>query len=166
MDLEDLRGDFGGLIYFDVHTLSRGLDTNGNRNFRQIPEIERWLSCVNILQANENEIKSFGNFENELAAAQFILNSGPELFLVTKGKRGATVYKKVNQTIVRKDRASLNVDTVNRIGCGDVFGSVFFYNYITQNSVESSLDQAIRAAGISTTYSSISKFKGLRNDIN
>jgi hypothetical protein len=52
--IQKLREKYDGLIYFDVHTLSRGVDENLNRNFRRIENFNKWGECIDILQANES----------------------------------------------------------------------------------------------------------------
>jgi len=54
--LKNIRNNFTGLIYIDVHTLSRGLDQNYKRNFRLIPEFSEWAKCLDIIQVNQKEI--------------------------------------------------------------------------------------------------------------
>ena len=54
--LKQLRKNYGRLIYFDVHTFSRGLDENRHRNFRQILDFNEWAKCIDILQVNESEL--------------------------------------------------------------------------------------------------------------
>ena len=70
--LKEIRQEYHGLIFMDVHTLSRGLDENLKRNFRPVPDVNEWLSCVDILQANESELKTISRKENEKEAAEEI----------------------------------------------------------------------------------------------
>jgi len=53
--LIELRKNFNGIIYFDVHTFSRGIDKNLKRIFRRIENFNKWAECIDILQANESE---------------------------------------------------------------------------------------------------------------
>lgn len=53
--LQNIRKNFSGLIYIDVHTLSRGLDENFKRKFRLIPNFSQWAKCIDIIQVNELE---------------------------------------------------------------------------------------------------------------
>ena len=63
--LEKLRNNYLGLIYFDVHTLSRGIDKNLNRIFRRIENFNKWAECINILQANESELLTLSDKKDE-----------------------------------------------------------------------------------------------------
>ncbi|MCK5087110.1 MAG: hypothetical protein KAQ90_06295, partial [Melioribacteraceae bacterium] len=51
-DLQFIRSNFNGLIYFDLHTLSRDLNNKGKREFRVLPNAEEWLRNIDILQMN------------------------------------------------------------------------------------------------------------------
>ncbi len=98
--LMDIRKNYSGLIYFDVHTLARGLNDKGERHFRIIPQKEKWLSFVNIVQVNESELKTLSTKEIELDIAKEILHYVPSILIVTKGKRGARVYTKEKEEII------------------------------------------------------------------
>ena len=63
--LEQLRKNYHGVIYFDVHTLSRGVDKNLNRIFRRIENFNKWAECIDILQANESELLTLSDKKDE-----------------------------------------------------------------------------------------------------
>ena len=65
--LKQLRKNYNGLIYFDVHTFSRGVDENFNRIFRRIDDFNKWAECIDILQANESELLTLSDQEEEAA---------------------------------------------------------------------------------------------------
>jgi hypothetical protein len=145
--LEIIRKSFPGLIYFDVHTLSRGVDVNMNRLFRPIPEIEKWLVNIDVLQCNENELKTIFDCEQEIAAEK-ILNIGVKILIVTKGEKGVTAYFKEDSKIANYSLHAENVKVINKIGCGDIFGAFFFYSYLRGGNIPESLKLANKAAGI------------------
>lgn len=165
-DLFLLRKKYKGKIYFDVHTLARGVDEGGKRIFRKIPDAEKWLSNVNIVQANENELLTLSGKTNELDIANEILNYGVEFLLVTKGNKGARLfYKQENQTcsyFVKADKK----EVVNKVGCGDIFGAVFFYFYIASNNIFESLKKAVSAGSLTTTFENFEDYSRLRNAFN
>ncbi len=163
--LKEIRKAYKGLIYFDVHTLSRGLDENLKREFRPIPNFNEWASSIDILQANENEIKTLTGKLNEREIAEEILNFGVKIFIVTKGKTGARIYLQKNNELTSTFKSSLKIENKNMIGCGDVFGSIFFYNYIKTNDLTKSLHLANIAAGCAASYKDLKNFDNLKNDI-
>lgn len=164
-DLKYLRNKFERPIYLDVHTLARGLDSDNKRVFRKIPSAEEWLRNINILQANETEIRTLSEKEDESRITFEILNKGPELILLSRGNKGLTVFYKDESNIREIDYDALSLNTVNEIGCGDVFGSVFFYQYLKTNDVDAAANIANAAAGFSTTYDKIKDYVRLKDDV-
>ena len=48
--LVQIRNNYSGLIFIDIHTLSRGLTEDFKREFRMIPDFESWAKCLDIIQ--------------------------------------------------------------------------------------------------------------------
>ncbi|MDO8549840.1 MAG: hypothetical protein Q7S39_06795, partial [Ignavibacteria bacterium] len=63
--LKDIRKNYKGMIYFDVHTFSRGLDDNMQRYFRVIPDFKEWALNIDIIQVNKNELRTLTGNETE-----------------------------------------------------------------------------------------------------
>ncbi len=148
-------------IYFDIHTLSRSIDENGNRIFRKIPKIEKWLDSIDVLQMNENEMKTLWGIKSESENIKKLLANGIEKVIVTKGKNGVTLYNKG----VEQHFTALKTNAINFVGCGDSFGAAFCYHYSENKELNSAVDFANFVAGIITSYNSQNKFKKLRTDI-
>lgn len=163
--LEEIRKRFGELIYFDVHTFSRGLDEDGNRRFRKIHDFSKWAACVDIIQANEEELKTLSKKSGEREIVFELLNSGVKQVIITKSDRGARIYYKHNGELESIYIPAIKIKTVNKVGCGDVFGAVYFYNYIRTRNVNKSLQIANIAAGCTAIYSNIEDLKSLKNDV-
>jgi len=162
--LEQLRAGYNGLIYFDVHTMSRGVDENLNRVFRKIKDFNKWAECIDILQVNESELLTLSIKEKEEAIIGELFSYSIEQIIITRAERGATVYFQDNKVIKSYHKNALQVETVNKVGCGDVFGAVYFYNYIKNKNVSLALEQANLFAGIAATYSQTSDFINLKKD--
>ena len=162
--LNELIKNFDGLIYFDVHTLSRGVDNNLERNFRRIKNFNLWAECIDILQANESELQTLSDKGKEIEIVEELLSYGIKQVLITRSDRGATVYFLDNKSVVRIDEIALKVKSMNKVGCGDVFGAVYFYNYIKNKNVKLALEKANLYAGIATTYNNEKDFFNLKND--
>ncbi len=160
-----IRSKYKGIIYCDIHSLSRGIDKNNKRYFRKIPEWEKWLSNFDIIQTNEYEIKSISDKNSEKKIAEDILNAGPKILIITKGKRGVKAYKKQGDEIYSLFIPAIKINSVNNVGCGDIFGASFFYSYISSQNFLDSIRYANCAAGISTTYADFIQYKQLKNDI-
>ena len=145
--LKWIRTKYSGPIYFDLHTLSRGVDQNMERKFRLLPFAEDWLQNIDLLQCNEMELKTLSAKKNETEIAKQILSLGAKYLIVTKGGKGARIYYKENSIIKSLSKPAKTVNVINKIGCGDIFGAVFFYNYLYRQDAETSLEQAIDFSG-------------------
>lgn len=162
--LGQLRKNYKGLIYFDVHTLSRGVDSNLNRTFRRIADFNFWAKCIDILQANESELLTLSEKTNESEIIEDLFSFGINQIIITRAERGATVCFKKNDSIKKIHNNATHFKVNNNVGCGDVFGAVYFYNYIKNKDVTLALKEANLFAGIATTYSEVKNFQNLKRD--
>jgi sugar/nucleoside kinase (ribokinase family) len=146
--IQKIRNNYSGLIFLDVHTLSRGLSENYKREFRRIPNFNLWAKCVDIIQVNQNELLTLSDKKNEFEIVYELFNQDIKILCVTKGELGAKIYYKKSDEIISYFWAARKINNPNVIGCGDVFGTVFFYNYIrnrNRNEIES-LREAVETA--------------------
>jgi len=164
--LKLLRNNYGGLIYFDVHTMSRGVDKNLNRIFRRIENFDEWAECIDILQTNESELLTLSDQKVEDRIVDELLSLGIKQIIVTKAERGATVFFREDESIKKIHKDAVQVKVANKVGCGDVFGAVYFFNYIKNKDVLLALEQANLYAGVATTYSEAKDFLNLKRDAN
>ncbi|MDH7604281.1 MAG: carbohydrate kinase family protein [Melioribacter sp.] len=153
--LKNVRHNFNGLIYFDVHTLSRGVDENLKREFRTIPDVENWLSNVDIIQCNESELKTIFNYDDKKIIIENILKYGPRALILTKGNKGAEIFYIDKGEIKNLSVTAEKVEIKNKIGCGDIFGAVFFYTYLNTNDLLISLRTANKIAAKSVSSNNI-----------
>lgn len=144
--LIQIRKNYSGLIFIDIHTLSRGLDIDFKREFRLIPDFESWAKCLDIIQVNQNELFTLSQKKNEFEIVEEIFGVGVKILCVTKGEHGARVYYKNQNEIASYFIAARRIKNPNIIGCGDVFGASFFYSYIRNKNVIDSLTNAVTNA--------------------
>ena len=163
--MEEVRKEFNGLIYFDVHTFSRGVRDDMKRNFRRIPAFDKWAKNIDILQVNEEEIQTISDNKNKIDIVREMFSYGIKILIVTKAEHGARAYFIEENEIKSIFISAIKVKVLNKVGCGDVFGAVFFYNYIRKADIIDSLRAANFAAGVSTTYSLITEFKEFKKDV-
>jgi sugar/nucleoside kinase (ribokinase family) len=161
---QQLREEYYGLIYFDVHTLSRGVDENLNRNFSRIENFDKWANCIDIIQANESELLTLSDKKDEVQIIEELFFYGIKQVIITRAERGATVFFRENDNIKKYHKDALQVNLINQVGCGDVFGAVYFYNYIKNKNVTLAIEQANLFAGIATTYSQAKDYLNLKID--
>ncbi|MFH0736399.1 MAG: carbohydrate kinase family protein [bacterium] len=157
--LEYIRQNFSKTIYIDIHSLARGLEKNNMRNFRKIPNIDRWLKCIDIIQVNETEFKMLSLEKEKKKILEQIFNFEVNAVIITKAEKGIEGYLKVHNTIRLFDIPALKIKQLNSVGCGDIFGSMFFYSYISTSDFEKSLIFANKSAGIFSSCKDIYEFK-------
>ena len=164
VQLKELRRNYNGIIYFDVHTLSRGVDNEMNRIFRPIKDFSEWAKYIDILQTNESELQTLSNKNEESEIVEELFSYGINQIVVTRSEKGATAFYKDLDSINYVYKKALKLNSINKVGCGDVFGGVYFYNYIKNKNILLALEQANKYAGVATTYSETKDFLNLKKD--
>lgn len=125
-DASRIRNNYHGPMFIDVHTLSRGIEPNYVRNFRKIPRFDEWARAFDIIQVNENELLTLSSPDKEEDIAKHLFSLGVKVLIITKGEKGVAMYYVEKEEIRYTFLDAIDIVTVNRIGCGDMFGSVFF----------------------------------------
>lgn len=149
LDIEDLkfiRNNFTGKIYFDFHTLTRGMNEEGKRIYRPIENWREWVMNCDVIQMNEIERQNLSPEKfNEEEFAEEAIKSGCKVVNITKGDRGATSYFLEGQKIKRLSiQPETGLKFKSNVGCGDIFGAVFAYNYFRNEKIESCLKEAVK----------------------
>jgi len=164
--LEKLRSNYDGIIYCDLHSLCSYMNAEGVHVKRKIPSIERWLNCIDIIQANEREVHSIMSADNEELVAEFVFRYRPIGLIITKAERGVEAYLNKTSGIVHYSLEATKVKANNFVGCGDVFGSTFFYSYINKGNFYESIKKANLAAGLTSTFSNENDYNKLKEIFN
>lgn len=147
--IERIRSEFKGKVFLDVHTLSRGTGKEHHRYFRKIENYKSYLSNLDVVQVNESELKTITPYDVLSEILYEVFAIGIKLLIITKGENGVEAYSSEGDCFTLD---AIEVNSINKIGCGDIFGSVFFYNYVKSNDVLKSLEIANTAAGLATAY--------------
>jgi hypothetical protein len=145
-DLKFIRKYFTGKIYFDFHTLTRGMNEEGKRVYRPIKNWKEWVSLCDVIQLNEIERENLTE-ENlsEIEFAKEALQTDCKIVNITKGSKGATTYFKENDDFKSiSAEPEKNLIFKSNVGCGDIFGAVFSYNYFRNEKIETCLKEAVR----------------------
>jgi hypothetical protein len=82
-----LRHGFRGPIYADVHSLFLGMQHDGYRVLRPLPDASSWFACFDAVQVNEDEMRELS--PDPLALSAAVLGAGVSLLVVTLGPKGA-----------------------------------------------------------------------------
>lgn len=164
-----LRQGFRGPIYADLHSLFLGMQHDGMRVLRPLPNAPAWFGCFDFIQLNEDEMQQLT--PDPLVLAADALGAGVSLLSVTLGPKGVAYVaapgfdamadrRPGGQTIGsgQVTPASLNptvrtalipapeVETLDPTGCGDVFGAVAFGRLLAGDRVEAALRHAAELA--------------------
>ncbi|MBX2976047.1 MAG: carbohydrate kinase family protein [Ignavibacteriaceae bacterium] len=163
--LSDIRKNFIGIIYIDIHSLARGLNDKMERHFIPIPNFSEWAKNVDIVQVNENELLTLSALKDEIEIVKEILALGPSMLIVTYGEKGAALFYKEESEINRIFIKPQKIETVNQVGCGDVLGASFIYQYTKTKDKTDSLDFAVKTSGLVASYDSIKLIRNLKEDV-
>ena len=162
--LISLRKLFKGFIYFDVHTLSRGLEADGKRSFRTIPDFTKWAELLDIIQVNQHELLTLSDEKDQADIVREVLNTGTKYLILTMEELGAKVFYLENGEINSVFKPANKIEVKNKIGCGDIFGAVFFYDYLINRDINKSLEKANYAAGLTAAGRDLKELNKLIKD--
>lgn len=157
-----LRQNYNGKIFLDVHTLSRGIRKDQHRFFRKIEDYQTYLNSVDVVQVNENELLTITPHNILPDILEEVFEIGVSILIITKGKDGAEIYTSSGEKF---SVDAIKVKSINKVGCGDVFGSVFFYSYISGQSIMEALILANSAAGLTTTFGTTKELIKMNYDL-
>lgn len=147
-----LRQGFAGLIYADLHSLLLGMQHDGVRMLRPLPDAAEWFGCFDVVQLNEDEMRQLSPDPMTLSAQA--LEAGVRLLIVTLGARGAAYVaargpgEPVQSALVPAPAAEVADPT----GCGDVFGATACARLLAGDSLDDVLRRANGAAARSAGY--------------
>jgi hypothetical protein len=149
-----LRQGFSGPIYADLHSLFLGMQQDGMRVLRPLPDAPAWFGCFDMIQLNEDEMQQLT--PDPLVLAAQALGAGVSLLTVTLGPRGVAYVaapgfegldgQQGSPTAPLSVRSALIpaplIDTLDPTGWGDVFGAAAFARLLAGDSVETALRHA------------------------
>jgi len=160
--LKKIRANFSGPIYLDVHSMARRVGENMKREFRTISDFSEWAENVDIIQANENEFNCLAEVEN---IPKYILDKGTKYLIKTMGDKGTRVYMKNGEEIRSLFISAYKIKEGTTVGCGDIFGSVFFYNYIKEENLNNIILRSNKAAAFAASCNSVNEMKKFNNEL-
>jgi sugar/nucleoside kinase (ribokinase family) len=102
--------------------------------------------------------------ENEHETVLKIFQFRPKAVIITKGENGATLYYKDKNEILDFNLPAEKINVINKVGCGDIFGAVFFYSYLSNRNLFESLRLANLAAAIAVSKDILNNIDALKNN--
>ncbi|NUO79647.1 carbohydrate kinase family protein [candidate division KSB1 bacterium] len=147
------------LVYLDFHSLALGIDEQGRRYYREVPEWREWVSAADILQVNEMEAATLAGARDALAEEELI-KFGNRLVAeylpacnITLAGRGALIFYRSAEGISHAHiPAQKRLKPIDVIGCGDAFGAAFLTQFIEHNDYLAAARFANTVAGRNSTF--------------
>ncbi len=150
---EALRQGFDRTIYADLHSLFLGMQPDGIRMLRPLPNAPAWFSFFDVVQINEDEMQQLS--DDPLRVAAEALSSGVFLLNVTVGERGVIYFAAPEAPAdpIRTARlAPPAVEVLDTTGCGDVFGGTCCARLIAGDDIVAALTRANMAAARNASF--------------
>jgi sugar/nucleoside kinase (ribokinase family) len=165
--LQDIKKKSEGLIYVDIHSLTLGVDSEGNRFPREIKNWIDWVSLSDLFQANAREVshllsRDFGNRESYDEAGFLLLDHGPRVAMFTFGGDGISVFYRKGGVKVSVSLSDKKRKVKDSTGCGDVFGGGFVVSYLKDRDPIEAAQFANRLAGQFTQFIGIEGLRQLK----
>lgn len=145
-------------IHLDIHNLARGVNDRHERMLRPVPEWRRWAFMVDTVQGSEEEINALHpDAQTEETLVGHLFTLCVRRLLVTRGARGATIYRNERKHALREDLPAAAVsDQRETVGAGDVFAAAFMSSLLRSGdeiaaarvAVAAAADHAARSAGV------------------
>jgi sugar/nucleoside kinase (ribokinase family) len=91
------------------------------------------LGLVDVVKFHEAELKMTRAGESELAMVSEIFDLGPRIVLITRDKRGSTIYTRNEQIDIPP---VIPVAEIDATGCGDVYTIGFLIDYLVSSNLK------------------------------
>lgn len=148
-----------GRVSLDVQGYLR-LVKNGNVYASDWPEKKEALAHVEILKADEAELRALTGIEEIRKAAECVAKWGVKELVITNGSQGSLIY---SAGIFQPIPAFPPKKLVDATGCGDTYMAGYLYKRINGADV---LQAGLFAAGLATLkMESAGPFTGTENDV-
>ena len=157
-----VRERLQGPILMDVHSLTLGRRSGGERYWRKPNNWEAWIAQADVVQMNDAEAALLGDLEAPggpaavsrgllRGFARKLLALGPHGAVITLGTEGAFGALRRGGGEVLWERAAESPElAVDPTGCGDVFLAGLGAGIFSGRDLPDSVDLATRAAGLSS----------------
>ena len=137
-------------VYFDLHSLSLGIDDKSFRVRRPLETWRRWLFWVHAVQMNEEEASHLTpEHHSEIMLAKHVLALNTGTLIITRGEKGYSAFIDHHKQIERIDGAGISQSTpLDPTGCGDVFAAAYCAHFGTSKNIAEALGFANTVAAL------------------
>jgi hypothetical protein len=141
-------------IHLDVHSLILGVDDEQARFARPLSDWRRWCFMLHSIQMTEQEAAGLTTEHyDEATLINQLMPLMVNALLITRGDRGVTLIRQEHKKLFRHNVPGIAVPTVvDTVGCGDVFGAVFFANFLKTKDLVKAAESATAAASMKSTF--------------
>ena len=122
-----LRKETNLLLSFDPN-IRHPLDGQKPKDVRE--RAKRLSSISHIVKASDEDFEWIFETSDYKTCAKYLLNSGTEIVIITKGKNGAWVLKKDGNKF---EIPAKDVEVIDTIGAGDTFSAAFLAQLIEKD---------------------------------
>jgi sugar/nucleoside kinase (ribokinase family) len=130
--IEEVRSS-GALTSLDVQGYLRELGAGGDVVPRIWNERDRILQLVEVVKFHEDEFKEAYDHESEISGADQVLSLGPRIVLLTRDRRGSTIYTRNAQIDIPLVLGKHEIDPT---GLGDTYAISFLLEYMRTADVK------------------------------
>ncbi len=130
--IEEVRTS-GALTSLDVQGFLRKVGAQGDVLPCSWADRDEVLTLVDVVKFHEDELRAAYSYESEISVANEILGLGPRVVLVTKDRRGSTIYTRNSQVDIPLILARRQADTT---GSGDIYAIAFLLEYMRTADVK------------------------------
>ena len=117
----------------DVQGYIRSIEPDGKVVARDWIERNEVLSLVDVVKFHVDELKIALRGESELAMVSQILSLGPRIVIITRDRRGSTIYTRNEQVNIPLVEGEIETDAT---GCGDVYTIGFLIDYMQTSNLK------------------------------
>lgn len=128
----DIAREDGALISLDVQGYLRSITEDCLVTPQNWPESDEILGLVDVVKLHDSELKTINADESELSTVSHILDLGPRIVIVTRDRRGSTIYTRNTQVDIPLVLSKAQVDST---GCGDTYAIGFLLEYMRSANV-------------------------------
>ena len=153
--LQEVRRNYQGEIYIDIHNYLTELDHESKRCYRIPNDIAAWLQQADIIQLNEKEFNVLNQEQSEIGdfCRKYCI-SEKKLINLTLGSIGSrSILVQNSQLKSYLNKISTNKNTRDTTGCGDAFSAGFIYGYLLKKDIDTCLNLANCVASLYSEFS-------------
>jgi len=147
--------DDGIPIHFDFHSLTLGVDEEESRFRRPLSDWRRWCFMLHSIQLSEAEAAGLTiERYDEATLINQLMPLMVNALIITRGETGATLIRQEHKRLFRHDIPGLppSPTLVDPVGCGDVFGAVFFAEYLKSKDLIKAAEAGNKVASFKSSF--------------